>query len=246
MPRALLFDLGGVLVDDGPIRRRILAEILAAEGLAPAEGSTTESDPRESVAERLRRAFVAAGRELAETDLARLGARQEALFRMRVSTEGYLPVAGARALVAAAAAGGVALAVVAAAARDEIYAALRGVGLEGSFAVVVGGDEGEPGPPDPARHLAALARLNLEPRAAARLLHPHEGVAISASPPEIAAARAAGLATVGVASEGNAAALAGADWVVREVAKISLAALRARFAVEGTQATGTRPGKPSS
>lgn len=104
---------------------------------------------------------------------------------------------------------GVPLAVASSSRRERLDRTLARAGLDGLFAVSVAGDEIARGKPEPDMFLAAAARLEMAPSAC---------VVIEDSPPGVAAARAAGMATVGVLRDGvDEAALAGAHRVVRRL-----------------------------
>ena len=86
---------------------------------------------------------------------------------------------------------------------EQLDARLRRLRLEPP-AVVVTADDLAPGRPSPAAHLAAAARLAVDPGAC---------LAFESSPAGIAAARAAGAVTVAIGPRGLHPALAGADAV---------------------------------
>ncbi len=108
------------------------------------------------------------------------------------------------------------LAIVSGAARVEIREALRRAGVEGLFRRIVSAESVRRGKPDPEGYRLAMRRLGLDASSC---------VAIEDSPGGIRAARAAGIAVIGIASSFAPATLrrAGAARVVPE-----LRALRAR------------------
>jgi HAD superfamily hydrolase (TIGR01509 family) len=104
---------------------------------------------------------------------------------------------------------GVRVAVASSSPRERLDRTLRRARLADAFGVTVAGDEVTRGKPAPDMFLAAAERLGAEP---ARC------VVIEDSAPGVAAARAAGMRTVGVArANGDAAAVAGADVVVERL-----------------------------
>ena len=78
-------------------------------------------------------------------------------------------------------------------------------------------DDVQRGKPDPEGYALALAGLNAEPPLPARLIHPHECVAIEDSPAGLTAAAACGLRTLGVAQTYAASELAAADAVIEKL-----------------------------
>jgi HAD superfamily hydrolase (TIGR01509 family) len=108
---------------------------------------------------------------------------------------------------------GVRLAVASSSVRERLDRTLRRTGLE--FAVTVAGDEVEHGKPAPDMFLAAAARLDVEP---ARC------VVVEDTAPGVAAGLAAGMRTVGVARDGDAAALASAHVVVERLSAAAVLA----------------------
>jgi len=103
-------------------------------------------------------------------------------------------------------AAGVAVAVASSSVRERLDRTLLRAGLASAFGVSVAGDEVEHGKPAPDMFLAAAARLGADP---------DRCVVVEDSEPGVAAGRAAGMRTVGVArAPGDAAALAGAHLVL--------------------------------
>jgi HAD superfamily hydrolase (TIGR01509 family) len=104
---------------------------------------------------------------------------------------------------------GLAVAVASSSPRARLDRTLARAGLTDAFAVTVAGDEIAQGKPAPDMFLEAAARLGVEPARCA---------AIEDSPPGVAAGRAAGMTTVGIArSAADAAALGGAHVVLERL-----------------------------
>jgi phosphoglycolate phosphatase/beta-phosphoglucomutase len=117
------------------------------------------------------------------------------------------------------------LGIVTGALREEVEGALRQAGLRERFKVLVTAEDVTEGKPDPSGYLLALAALNSEPPLPERLLHPHEVLAMEDSPAGLAAARQAGLLTLGVAHTYPAQRLRGADAVVDRLSELTVAKL---------------------
>ena len=196
---AVVFDCDGTLVDSEPLARLAWERALAPHGYTPTgedfELVTGLPFPRvhEYFAERAplpgEKAFHRAYLE----DLYELFAAK------------LRPFADAAAAIAALRARGIPIAVASSSTRERLELALRLTGYD-DFPVMVAGDEVARGKPAPDMFLAAAERLGVAPAAC---------VAVEDSAPGVAAARAAGMATLAVCRvPGTEAALADADRVV--------------------------------
>ncbi|MCM2269077.1 MAG: HAD family phosphatase [Thermoanaerobaculia bacterium] len=229
MPRAVLFDFNGVLVDDEPIHLRLLLQVLAEEGIEPpaawARTSFVGVDDRSC----LRAALAWARRPYDPVLEARLVARKAAYYQAEIRTGGYPVFPGAAAAVAALADAGLPLGVVSGALRAEVEGALRAAGIRDRFALLVAAEDVAHGKPDPEGYVRALGLLRRSDAAGDRLVHPHEVVAVEDSPAGLAAAAAAGLATLAVIAGPLEGVRPSADAVVGSVAEITPALLAKRF-----------------
>jgi HAD superfamily hydrolase (TIGR01509 family) len=200
--RAVLFDFNGVLVDDEPIHLEMFQRVLADEGIAltteDCYGRTLGLDDRGCFAAVL----AAAGEEASVPRLMRLLARKSAYYQERIRKQGYPFIPGAPELVRELAAAGRMLGIVTGALRDEVEGALRQAGLRDLFKVLVTAEEVEKGKPDPEGYLRALEGLSSLPPLPARLIHPHEVLAVEDSPAGLAAAAEAGLMTLDASDAG--------------------------------------------
>jgi sugar-phosphatase len=200
--RALLFDLDGVLADSTASVERHWRAWAARHGLdgdallAVVHGRRAVDTIREVTP------WLDADRELAALVAAEAG-----------DTRGVTAAPGAAALLARLPAGG--WAVVTSGVRSVALARLRACGLP-EPPLLVAADEIARGKPDPEGYLAAAARLGRAPA---------ECVVLEDAPAGVAAARAAGMRCVGLATTHAAEALAGADLIAP-----SLAGLRVEVA----------------
>lgn len=196
--RAILFDFNGVLLDDEvahfELFRRVLGELdlelTEAEYYADYVGFDDEAG--------FRTALERAGRPAEPALLARLGARKASYYREWVIERDYPFFPGALRFVRSAAREGLELGIVSGALRAEIDAALTHAGVGHLFKVVVAAEDVERTKPAPDGYLLGLRQLNERPPLPARLLHPHEVLAIEDTPAGLEAARAAGLRTLGL------------------------------------------------
>ena len=218
----MVFDFNGVLVDDEPIHLRMFQRVLGEEGVALTDRDYHERylglDDRGCFAA----ALAAAGRPADPSRLMRLIVRKAAYYQDAIRRQGVPFFPGAVELVAEAAGAGLTLGVVSGALRDEVEPALRQAGLWDHFKVVVTAEDVDAGKPDPAGYRRALTEFNSRPPLPARLLHPHEALAIEDSPAGLEAAASAGLATLAVCHTYPRTALAAADRVVARLADVTL------------------------
>lgn len=229
MLRAILFDFNGVLIDDEPVHFELFRRILGEEGLVLDEGAYYRDYVGFDDAAGFRFAFEQAGRTLDPIVLARLCARKAAYYQEALREGSYVFFPGAVELVHDAAASGLTLGVVSGALRDEITPALRQAGVDGLFKVVIAAEDVERSKPDPEGYVLGLAALNARPPLPERLVHPHEVLAIEDTVAGLQAARAAGLATLGVAHTFPAEELDVADRVVPSLVGLSTASLCHRY-----------------
>ena len=229
MLRALLFDFNGILVNDEPLHFALFHRVLGEEGVELSRddyyGRYLGFDDRDCFAA----ALAAAGEACPLERLFRLVARKAAYYREAIRRDGYPLFAGGAELVREAAAAGLTLALVSGALREEVVGGLEQAGIATLFKQLVTADDVVRGKPVPEGYALALAALNGEPPLPARLIHPHECVAIEDSPAGLAAAAACGLRTLGVAQTYPAAELARADAVVEKLDGLRLRELQDLF-----------------
>ena len=129
------------------------------------------------------------------------------------------PVPGAAELVARLHAGGVPIAVVTSSIREHATETLELVGGAGLFKVLISAEDVTAGKPDPEGFLAGLAALGVAPA---------DTVAFEDAPAGIAAAKAAGLRCIGIATTHDAEALAAADSVVSDLTGVNWLTMEVR------------------
>jgi HAD superfamily hydrolase (TIGR01509 family) len=185
-PQAAIFDVDGLLLDTEGLWTRAQRELFARRG-------------REFTSEH-KRAFVGVSGPVAE---ARLGEMLDApeegaalldelhTLAMAEAQDGAEPMPGARELVAAIDAAGTSLALVSNSPRDWVDAVLAPSGLAPRFDAILTPDDGLAHKPEPALYLEACRSLGAEPAGSVGLEDTATG---------IAAAKAAGLVAIGVAS----------------------------------------------
>ena len=201
---AAVFDMDGLLVDSEPQWARAETELLARHGdrFTPADAEATHGRSIEDTVD------VYAPR--LGVDRAALRAELMALMRVQFE-EGAAVRPGARELDRWLE-GKMPLAVASNTDGDLVRLALLGVGLLDAFAAIVSGADIGRAKPHPDVYLVACRALGVEP---------HDAVAFEDSPAGVLAAKAAGIACVGVPErDGVDLAAAGADVVVRSLAEL--------------------------
>lgn len=229
MLRAVVFDFNGVLVDDEPLHLAMLQRVLAEEGMEVSRdeyyGRLLGLNDRSTFA----RVLADRGHPADAGRLARLVARKSAYYLQHVRRHGHPFFPGAAELVAEAAGRGWVLALVSGALSEEVHGALVAAGIADRFKVVIGAEDVPEGKPDPAGYLAAIAGMNSRPPLPERLIHPHEVLAVEDSPTGLAAAAAAGFATLALAHSYPAEKLAAAGAVRPSIAGLGAEGLAAAY-----------------
>ncbi len=182
-PAAVIFDMDGVLADTEPIQEEALAAFLAARGKSLRSDDYTETiglDYRSFWAEMIVRY------ELAESVAECVAAYEPILLGRLVDLP---PAPGAAELVRSLEALHVLLAVASSSFLPVVEATLGAIGLRDAFGVVVSGEQVMEGKPAPDIYLRAAQRLGVEPG---------KCVAIEDSANGVRAARAAGMACLGI------------------------------------------------
>lgn len=233
MLRAVVFDFNGILVDDEPIHFRLFRKVLAEEGLDLSE----EDYYRDYLGFDDRGCFEAvleaAGEDASAFRVMRLITRKSAYYQELIRREGYPFFPGGVDLVRGIHGEGIPLGLVSGALRDEVEGALEQESLIGCFKALVTADDVERSKPDPEGYVQIMEELNSRPPLPARLLHPHEVVAIEDSPAGIESAAVAGLRTLGVAQTYDATELGSADAVIERLAGFGVRDLKQLFGDAG-------------
>lgn len=226
MIRALIFDCDGTLADTEPLQYRALNEALLALGhslAAPEYQSIVGLPDSDAVRAVLGKRGVAATPEA----VASVVEAKRAAYR-RILANGATPVPGAADFVRQAA-GTYLLAVATGAWRDEVGLVLDGLGVRDRFRAVVTQEDCAAGKPDPAPFLRALEALNASAPAPEPPLQARECLVFEDSPPGVAAARAAGMRSVGITTGFTGDALRDADLVAQNFRALDLRRVTAFF-----------------
>jgi sugar-phosphatase len=204
--KAAIFDLDGTLVNSEPGNRARWTRLFDSHAVPYDDALIASFAGRR-------------GREVL-TELAHMfpGRTVEELFREVLSYElgpdvlDAVPVPGAVALVRSISVRGVPIGVVTSGGRRYAEGQLARLGIRELFDVLVTAEDVTEGKPSPEGFLTACARLGVEPG---------QAVAFEDAPAGVAAAKAAGMPTVGVATTQARDALAAADLVVGDLTEVS-------------------------
>mgnify|MGYP000710491591 CR=1 FL=1 len=190
MPRALLLDLDGTLIDSAPDIAAALDRVLAARNLGPIPVAQVRRLIGHGIGRLVSDAFVRSGAPLAGDALESAQQEMAAHYAAQlVARTALMP--GAADLVAFCAQAGIAMACVTNKPRRMAQDILRHFRVAPPISVIVGGDMGMARKPSPQPLLAALAQIGV-PNEAAWMVG--DGL------PDHRAARAAQIVSVAVAS----------------------------------------------
>jgi HAD superfamily hydrolase (TIGR01509 family) len=197
--KAVLFDFNGVIINDEPIHKQLIEQLLIEENLRPVPGEFQavclgRSD-RVCLTELLKRR----GRFVSETYLLQLMQRKAQAYQQHLEKINKLPTyPGLEDLIFQARAKNLKLAIVSGAMRSEIELVLQRINLTQDFSVLVAGDDIATSKPEPEGYLLAIERLNqLFPELQ---LQSTECIAIEDTLAGIQAAKTAKIPVVGVAN----------------------------------------------
>ncbi len=207
--KAVLWDMDGVLVDSAPFHFQAWQGLFASLGR-----EVSEADFRRTFGLRNDAILRDLLGDLPPAEVQRLAARKEELFR-RAARRGITPLPGALALLRLLQKRGVELALVSSTPCANIELVLRSLGLETTFATVVGEEDVTRGKPDPEGFLLAAERLAVPPA---------ECVVIEDAPAGVEAAKRGGMRCVGVYRGRPLEALAQADLLVETLEDPAVAA----------------------
>ncbi len=188
MRPVVVFDLDGTLLDTGPDLLRALNRVLDEQGLAPLRRADVALLFGHGARALIREGFRHAGRSLEAARLSELVERFIAFYaaEIAVDTRPYPGLAGALARLSAR---GFGLAVCTNKREALAHAVLKGTGLAGNFAVIIGGDSLPEQKPHPRPLTEAILRAGGVPERA---------VMVGDSETDIATAHAARVPAIAV------------------------------------------------
>ncbi len=223
MLAAVIFDFDGIIVDTEPIHYRSFQVLLEPLGLGYSWEEYTERYMGYDDRDAFKEAFRSGCRELDGDALEELIALKAKLFQ-DVVAEGVTPYPGVVELVTSLAVE-LPVAICSGALRSDVDPILSLLSLDKAFSVKVTAEEVPASKPDPACYTLAVQRLSMA--FPGRGIAPSSCVAIEDTPAGISSASRAGISVLAVTNSYPEAQLVGASSIVRSLADISLADLKA-------------------
>jgi beta-phosphoglucomutase len=194
VPRGVIFDLDGTLVDNMPLHTQAFATFASRHGLPP----LTLDDRARLDGKRNRDIFpILFGRALDEAALVAYADEKESIYR-ELSRGRLVPLRGLSRLLAVLAARGIGIALATSAPEANVAHSLRELGLATLGQRVARSDQVRHGKPHPDVFLAAAEKLEVPPA---------DCLAFEDAPMGVAAARAAGMTCVALSTSFSRAAL---------------------------------------
>jgi beta-phosphoglucomutase len=198
MLKAVLFDFNGVIINDEPIHRELINEILIGENLLPLGLEFGRICLGRSDRACLREVLASRGRSASEDYLTKLIDKKTRLYRQKLDELAELPLyADTIAFLKRVKNRQFPIGLVTGAIRSEVEIILERAAIRDYFSVIVTGDEITTSKPQPDGYLLAVERLN---RWDFNLqLQPSECLVIEDTFAGCEAAKRAGMPVVGIA-----------------------------------------------
>lgn len=197
--KAILFDFNGIIINDEPIHKQLIEQLLIEENLCPIPGEFQEVCLGRSDRVCIIELFTRRGRVVSESYLMQLLKRKAQAYQQYLDNIEKLPLyPGLEDLIFQVRSQKLKLVVVSGALRSEIELVLNRADLAQYFPVIVSGDDIKTSKPEPDGYLLAVERLNQQNPELQ--LQPGECLAIEDTFAGIQAAKRAGIPVVGVAN----------------------------------------------
>lgn len=159
--KAVLFDFNGVIINDEPIHKQLIEEILLTENLVLKKGEYEQTCLGKSERDCFRTLIGTRGRVLREDGLAQLLQRKLKRYIEEMQKLEKLPVfPGIDDLIFQIRTRNLKLGIVSEALREEIDLVLQGSNLSEYFQVIVSGEDVTTTKPEPDGYMLAVQRLN--------------------------------------------------------------------------------------
>lgn len=199
MLKAILFDFNGVIINDEPIHKQLIDEILLGENLRPCEGEFQKFCLGRSDRACLSDLLYSRGRVVTKEYLDKLIENKTKAYRQKLDQIENLPIyLDLVDFLTKIQEKGLKIGLVTGSLRSEVELVLDRANLASYFNVIVAGDDIKTSKPQPDGYLLALERLN---RLDFNLqLQPSNCLVIEDSPAGIQAAKKAGMQVVGIAN----------------------------------------------
>jgi HAD superfamily hydrolase (TIGR01509 family) len=197
--KAIFLDFNGVIINDEPIHKELIDEILLGENLRPSAGEFQEFCLGRSDRACLSDILSRRGRLVMDDYLNKLIATKAKVYQQRLEQLETLPIyPGLTDFLAKIQTKGLKIGLVTGALRSEVKQVLDRAGIASYFSVIVAGDDIKASKPQPDSYLLAVERFN---RLDITLqIQPSNCLAIEDTPAGIQAAKKAGIQVVGIAN----------------------------------------------
>jgi beta-phosphoglucomutase len=193
VPKAVFFELSGVVVQDQALRRVYMDEVLRDAGLILGPEAYREVCLGRTDTVALRTLLEMRGRTVTQALLQELVDKRTVLYLSQI--EQCVLVTGVQTCMDQLAQQGIPLGLVTYAPRREVIPVLMQIGLKDAFAVVVCGDEVAQSKPYPESYQIALDQLN---QRLGQVIEAPDCVAIESTYPGVLSAQACGMQVVGL------------------------------------------------
>jgi beta-phosphoglucomutase len=193
VPKAVFFELSGVVVQDQALRRVYMDEVLRDAGLILGPEAYREVCLGRTDTVALRTLLEMRGRTVSQALLQELVDKRSVLYLSQI--EQCALVAGVQTCIDQLAQQGIPLGLVTYAPRREVIPVLMQIGLKDAFAVVVCGDQVAQSKPYPESYQIALDQLN---QRLGQVIEAPDCVAIESTYPGVLSAQACGMQVVGL------------------------------------------------
>jgi HAD superfamily hydrolase (TIGR01509 family) len=197
--KAILFDFNGVIINDEPIHKELIEEILLSENLRPQESEFKELCLGRSDRAALKDIFSHRGRFLSEEYLNRLIKTKAQKYREKLAELDNLPIyEDVEDFLLELDRQGIVVGLVTGGLREEVEIVLQRANLYNYFQAIVTGDEITTSKPEPDGYLLAVEKLDRQ--YPYLKITPAKCLAIEDTFVGITAAKNAGIQVVGVAN----------------------------------------------
>jgi len=228
--KAVLFDFNGVIINDEPVHKELIEQILLEENLRPDATEHNEVCLGRSDRACLATILSRRGRVVSDEFLDKLLAKKTQRYRQRLQEKEQLPIyEGIANFINELWQGGLILALVTGARREDVEYILDRINLREPFAAIVTSDDIQTSKPNPEGYLKAVDSLNqIYPH---RQLTPQNCLVIEDTPSGIEAAKTAKMQVVGVANTYPLHMLQRqANWAVDYLQELELERVKQQFA----------------
>ncbi|MGA9381121.1 MAG: HAD family phosphatase [Phormidium sp.] len=197
--KAVLFDFNGIIINDEPIHKQLIEQILMAENLRPKRDEFRKFCLGRSDRACLKDILSRRGRVISESYLNQLISRKAQAYQERLAQMAELPIyPGLEDLILKLQSANLKIGLVTGALRSEVELVLSRANLAQYFSVIISSEDLKVSKPEPDGYLLAIELLNQE---FANLdLQPSECLAIEDTPAGITSAKRAGMQVLGVAN----------------------------------------------